>query len=91
MRCIIGLDIGTTACKAIALDERGQVVASTQEYYGLSVPQPGWAEQQNEEIWQAVAKGLTDLSFHLPTASILPMGVSGAMHRVVSASSLALK
>jgi xylulokinase len=50
MKFIIGLDIGTTACKAIALDDRGQVVASTQEYYGLSVPQQGWAEQHIEEI-----------------------------------------
>lgn len=83
MQFIIGLDIGTTACKAIALDDRGQVVASTQEYYALSVPQQGWVEQQIEEIWHAVAKGLTHLSFQLPTASIIGIGLSGAMHSVI--------
>ena len=40
---VIGLDLGTTACKAIALDAEGLVVASAQRQYALATPQPGWA------------------------------------------------
>ncbi|HEV2582327.1 MAG TPA: gluconokinase, partial [Ktedonobacteraceae bacterium] len=80
---IIGLDIGTTDCKAIALDERWQVMASFQEKYELRVPRPGWAEQDSEEVWRAVAKALADLSSRLPTSEVLGIGLSGAMHSLI--------
>jgi gluconokinase len=83
MDIITGLDIGTTDCKAIALDERGQVVASFQEKYDLSISKPGWAEQDSRQVWQAVAKALADLSSKLSPSSILGIGLSGAMHSLL--------
>jgi gluconokinase len=84
MNTVIGLDIGTTDCKAIALDERGEVIASFQEKYELRVPRPGWAEQDCSEVWQAAMKALVELSKGVSSSSMLAIGLSGAMHSLVT-------
>ncbi len=47
---LIGVDIGTSASKAVLLRQNGEILASHQESYGIAVPHPGWAEQ-NPEMW----------------------------------------
>jgi xylulokinase len=49
---LIGLDIGTTGCKAAAFDEGGALVATSSREYGISMPHPTWAEQDAEEVWR---------------------------------------
>jgi xylulokinase len=49
---LIGLDIGTTGCKAAVFDEGGGWVASASREYGISMPHPDWAEQDAEEVWR---------------------------------------
>ena len=39
---LIGLDVGTTATKALLFDLNGNVVASASRGYGLRTPRPGW-------------------------------------------------
>jgi len=51
---IVGIDIGTSGCKSLLIDDRGQVVARASEEYPLSIPKPGWSEQNPEDWWQAV-------------------------------------
>ena len=74
---MIGLDIGTTGAKGIALDGDGNVVATATEEYPLSTPQPGWAEQDPELWWTAAQRVLAQL----PRG--LPIGLSGQMHGLV--------
>ena len=74
---MIGLDIGTTSAKAIALDGDGNVVATATEEYPLSTPQPGWAEQDPELWWAAAQRVLVRLP------ADLPIGLSGQMHGLV--------
>ena len=50
MEFVIGLDLGTTACKAVALDSSGRITASASANYPLYAPQSGWAEQDPQEI-----------------------------------------
>ena len=45
MAILLGLDIGTTGARALAVDERGAVVAAATAAYPLALPRPGWAEQ----------------------------------------------
>jgi xylulokinase len=73
---VIGLDIGTTGAKGIALDGSGHVVASATEAYPLSAPKPGWSEQ-DPELWWTAAQRLLDV---LPDG---PVGLSGQMHGLV--------
>jgi xylulokinase len=74
---VIGLDIGTTSAKGIALDAAGDVVATATEEYPLSTPRPGWAEQDPELWWTAAQRVLAQLP------PDLPVGLSGQMHGLV--------
>jgi xylulokinase len=75
---LVGLDVGTTGVKALALSPEGDVLARVEESYGLSTPHPGWAEQDPEDWWQAAERALDALGGE--TTSI---GLSGQMHGLV--------
>ncbi len=49
---VLGLDIGTTACKAVLLDERGRVASEATHFHDLASPHPGWAEESPEDWWR---------------------------------------
>jgi xylulokinase len=48
----IGIDIGTTAVKAVVADEDGQVVARTRIPHQLRVPTPDHLEHDADEAWR---------------------------------------
>ena len=73
---LIGLDVGTTGVKGVAVDANGGVLATAEEHYPLSTPRPGWAEQDPEDWWQASQRVLAQL----PEG---PVGLSGQMHGLV--------
>ncbi|MGE5603831.1 MAG: FGGY family carbohydrate kinase, partial [Nitrososphaerales archaeon] len=58
---LVGLDVGTTATKALLFDLDGRVLAVASRGYGLMTPKPGWVEQDPEEIWAAVVETLRAL------------------------------
>ena len=51
MRIILALDQGTTSSRAMAFDERGQVVALAQREFAQHFPRPGWVEHDADDIW----------------------------------------
>jgi hypothetical protein len=61
VRAAIGLDVGTTAVKALAVDESGAVVARAEAGYALSTPRPRWAEQDPADWWAATERALAEL------------------------------
>jgi xylulokinase len=73
---LIGLDVGTSGVKGIAIDGDGAVLAVAEEPYPLSTPHPGWAEQDPEDWWRASQAVLA----RLPDG---PIGLSGQMHGLV--------
>src|SRR5204862_7626713 len=58
---LIGLDVGTTSCKAGLFDTRGQLLALATASYPLQRPQPGHVEQNPEQYWTATVRCLRDL------------------------------
>jgi xylulokinase len=76
---LVGLDVGTTGAKAIAITPEGELLATAEEEYPLSTPRPGWAEQDPENWWRASQSALAHLG-HEPTA----IGLSGQMHGLVA-------
>src|SRR5512133_466391 len=78
-RPLVGLDVGTSGVKALAIARDGEVVASAERGYPLSTPQPGWAEQDPEDWWRAAQGALADLGVE-PAA----IGLSGQMHGLVA-------
>jgi gluconokinase len=80
----IGVDVGTTSTKAIAFSIKGQLVAQGSQMYSLNVPQPGWAEQNPDEILQAVIAAVAQVMQHLEPGSIAAIGFSAAMHSIIA-------
>jgi xylulokinase len=78
---LVGLDVGTTGVKAIAISPDGEVVATAEREYPLSTPRPGWSEQDPEDWWRAAEAVLAELP--TPTA----IGLSGQMHGLVALDS----
>ena len=74
---LIGLDVGTTGLKGVAVSEDGRVDARVEEPYPFASPQPGWTEQDPELWWHACARVLGRLG---PADAI---GLSGQMHGLV--------
>jgi xylulokinase len=77
---LVGLDVGTTGVKALAVSPEGDVLARAEAAYSLSTPHPGWAEQNPADWWRAAETAL---------ASVAPdqaagIGLSGQMHGLVA-------
>ncbi len=51
---LLGIDIGTSACKVAIFTREGKTAASAAGAYRVFHPHPGWAEQDPREWWQAV-------------------------------------
>jgi xylulokinase len=73
---LVGLDVGTSGVKGVAIDEEGRVLATASADYPLSRPQPGWSEQEPEDWWRAAE----DVLARVPDG---PIGLSGQMHGLV--------
>jgi xylulokinase len=74
---LIGIDVGTSGVKAIAISPHGEVLATAEEGYPLSTPEPGWSEQAPEDWWRATQACLA----RLPEGAV---GLSGQMHGLVT-------
>ncbi|HEU6445004.1 MAG TPA: xylulokinase [Gaiellaceae bacterium] len=82
MTSLVGLDVGTTGVKALALSPDGEVVGRAEEEYELSIPRPGWAEQDPEDWVLAAERALRRLG-----AVSEGVGLSGQMHGLVALDS----
>ena len=82
MTTLVGIDVGTTATKGLAVDPDGTVLARAEASYALSTPKPGWAEQDPEDWWRATESVLAELA----QAAGDPdgIGLSGQMHGLVA-------
>lgn len=56
MNAYLGLDVGTTAVKAVVVDESGRVRGSAAATYGCQQPRPGWIEQDPADWVRLVAQ-----------------------------------
>ncbi len=55
---LLGIDIGTSSCKAAVFDRNGRVAASASVKYKVIYQHHGWAEQDPNEWWQAVCQAI---------------------------------
>jgi xylulokinase len=79
---LVGLDVGTTGVKALALSPKGEVVGRAEEEYPLSTPRPGWAEQDPEDWVRGAERALRRLGVESER-----VGLSGQMHGLVALDS----
>lgn len=58
---IISIDQGTTSTRAILFDQQQNIVVVSQEEIHNNFPQPGWVEQDANEIWLSTLSCLSSL------------------------------
>jgi len=73
---LIGLDIGTTGCKVAIFDVEGNLLSSASREYTVDIPQPNWAEQDAEGVWQLAQEALREAIAAAGGGEIAALGLS---------------
>ena len=82
MSAYLGIDIGTSGTKTLAIDERGKILADATETYPCYHPQPLWSEQDPHDWWRATVTTVRAVvkKARLKAADVKAIGLSGQMH-----------
>src|SRR3954467_10539186 len=81
--CFVGIDIGTSAVKVLALAEDGTVLAKAKRGYPTRSPAIGWSEQSAEDWWTATAAATREMVAGLGGTPIAGIGLSGQLNGFV--------
>jgi len=73
---LVGLDIGTTGCRAIVFDAGGQILGQAAREYAVLFPAPGRAEQDAEEVWQSAWAALSEALGAAPSRADPPVALA---------------
>ena len=79
----LGIDLGTSAIKLLVINESNSVLAESNIPLDVSRPHPLWSEQEPEEWWCGLLKGIEDLKSQTSLSNIKGIGLSGQMHGAV--------
>ena len=80
----IGIDLGTTSVKIIAVDEKGAVAKSVSREYPLDLPKPLWSQQSPNDWWEQTISGLNELLGGIDKSMVKAVSFSGQMHGMVT-------
>src|SRR5258708_37976807 len=82
MSVFLGIDIGTSGTKTLAIDEKGAILAEASSTYPSYHPKPLWSEQDPEDWWQATVKTVSAVvkKAKVKPADVKAIGLSGQMH-----------
>ena len=58
---LLGLDVGTTGCKAAVFEQDGALIASAHREYDVLLPRPTWAEQDAERVWRLAQDAMREV------------------------------
>ncbi|MCB8821423.1 xylulokinase [Microvirga rosea] len=85
MPTYLGIDVGTSAIKAVVIDEQQNVLAEATRPLTVSRPHDLWSEQDPDNWWLAVQQAIGTLRESTPDglAAIKGIGLSGQMHGAV--------
>ncbi len=79
----LGIDLGTSAVKVLALSEDGEVLAKSKRSYPTHAPEIGWSEQSPENWWTATTEATREVATQLGGTSIGGVGLSGQLNGFV--------
>ena len=80
---LLGIDISTTAPKALLIDETGSVVRSCSTPITISQPRPLWSEQDPEEWWRGTVTSTRAVLQDVVSGQVGAIGLTGQMHGLV--------
>lgn len=81
---MLGIDIGTTSTKAVLFSEQGEVIQQENIGYPLYTPDMSTAEQDPDEIFQAVLQTISNIMKNHSHKEISFVSFSSAMHSVIA-------
>jgi len=83
--CVLGLDVSTTASKAICIDSKGNICGVAANEHQLLRPYPLWSEQNPEDWWSAMRQSIRSVmeSPSVNPEQIVGIGLTGQMHGLV--------
>ena len=76
MNYYMGIDIGTSGCKAVIFDEQGQQVSKAYREYELISKYTGWAELDTDEVMENCFDVIKESASRLDTGSVVGLGIS---------------
>jgi xylulokinase len=90
---LLGLDIGTSGCKAILFHVDGALLAKASREYPVDFPHPQWAEQDIEKVWRLVQEAIREvlLSAHATEIAAIGLSVHGEAVTPVDAQGRAMR
>lgn len=71
---LLGIDIGTSACKVAVFNKEGQLIDSATGEYPVYYPQEGWVEQSPDEWWSAVCSAIKEI---MARGKVNPQEIAG--------------
>ncbi len=80
---VLGIDVGTTGLKAVALERERGIVAQAERSHELLSLHPGWAEEDPERWWTTTLEAIRELLSVVPASEIAAIGVSGMVPAMV--------
>ena len=81
MSLVMGVDVSTTATKALVVDEAGRVVSQGAASYDYDIPRPLWTEQDPLVWWDAAVEAIRlALTGGVDAGQIEAVGLTGQMH-----------
>jgi xylulokinase len=81
--CFIGIDVGTSAVKVLALAEDGTVLGKARASYPTQAPAIGWAEQSADDWWTATVAATREVIAGIRGTAIAGVGLSGQLNGFV--------
>ena len=85
MAYLLGIDVSTTATKALLIDETGKVVSVASSGYDFETPQPLWSEQEPALWWEGAVQSIRTVLHDsgVDPGAIQGVGLTGQMHGLV--------
>ncbi|HEY8921891.1 MAG TPA: FGGY family carbohydrate kinase, partial [Candidatus Limnocylindria bacterium] len=85
MGLVLGIDVSTTATKAILIEPDGAVRGIGSADLRVSMPQPGWSEQDPADWWSAAGSAISQAlaAASASGADVEAVGLTGQMHGAV--------
>lgn len=80
----MGLDVGTTGCKAIAVNGDGRVIAQAYRDYPLVSPRQGWNELDSTVVWKSIQHVISAASHQVESDPVEAVSVSAQGEAVVA-------
>ena len=71
----MGVDIGTSGCKAVVVNEDGEQLAVSHREYDIISPRSGWAELNPDEVIEKCFKVIAETASQVQPHSVQGLGI----------------